>query len=95
MTRMDIIVSSITNNACISVPLITSYMTIGNLQKPLPRDVKLIIKESFFCGVVEGKPQVRCRAGQTDFLSIDNSFHNNRITKRKSQVRFLRRDCKT
>jgi len=33
---------------------------IGNLQKPLPRDVKLIIKESFFCGVVEGKPQVCC-----------------------------------
>ena len=68
MTRMDIIVSSITNNAGISVSLITSYMTTGNLQKPLPRDVKLIIKESFFCGVVEGKPQVRRRAGQTDFL---------------------------
>ena len=87
MTRMDIIVSSITNNACISVPLITSYMTIGNLQKPLPRDVKLIIKESFFCGVVEGKPQVGSRAGQSDFFAIDNSFHNNRITKRHPQVR--------
>ena len=68
MTRMDIIVSSITNNAGISVSLITSYMTIGNLQKPLPRDVKLIIKESFFCGVVEGKPQVRRRAGQSDLF---------------------------
>jgi len=33
---------------------------IGNLQKPLPRDVKLIIKESFFCGIAEGKPQVCC-----------------------------------
>ena len=88
MTRMDIIVSSITNNAGISVSLITLYMMTGNLQKPLPRDVKLIIKESFFCGVVEGKPQVRCRAGQTDFFAIDNnSFHNNRITERKPQVR--------
>ena len=68
MTRMDIIVSSITNNAGIGVSLIALNMTIGNLQKPLPRDVKLIIKESFFCGVVEGKPQVRSRAGQSDFF---------------------------
>ena len=87
MTRVEIIVSSITNNAGISVSLITLNMTIGNLQKPLPRDVKLIIKESFFCGVVEGKPQVRRRAGKTDFFAIDNSFHKNRITKRKPQVR--------
>ena len=88
MTRMDIIVSSITNNAEISVSLITLNMMTGNLQKPLPRDVKLIIKESFFCGVVEGKPQVRRRAGQTDFFAIDNSFHNNnRIIERKPQVR--------
>ena len=68
MTRVEIIVSTITNNAGRSVSLITLNMTIGNLQKPLPRDVKLIIKESFFCGVVEGKPQVRCRAGQTDYF---------------------------
>ena len=81
MTRVEIIESSITNNAGISVSLITLYMMTGNLQKPLPRDVKLIIKESFFCGVVEGKPQVR--AGQADFFAIDN----NRITERKPQVR--------
>ena len=87
MTRVEIIVSSNKNDAEISVSLIILNMTIGNLQKPLPRDVKLIIKESFFCGVVEGKPQVRRRTGQTVFFAIENGFHYNRITERESQVR--------
>merc|ERR1711970_1271334 len=33
---------------------------IGNLQKPLPRDVALLIRESFFCGREEGRVFVCC-----------------------------------
>lgn len=33
---------------------------IGNLQKPLPRDVALLIRDSFFCGQNEGVVQVCC-----------------------------------
>ena len=50
--KESIIITFITNSISLMI-----IMT-GNLQKPLPRDVKLIIKESFFCGIAEGKPQV-------------------------------------
>ena len=36
---------------------------MANLQKPLPKDVALIIRESFFCGRVAGSVQVCCPPG--------------------------------
>ena len=49
-------------------------MITGNLQKPLPRDVKLIIKESFFCGIAEGKPQVK-------ILKVENEKTSHMLTR--------------
>ena len=46
---------------CVSISECSHITTlIGNLQKPLPRDVALLIRESFFCGNKAGKVFVCC-----------------------------------
>ena len=60
---MFVLLLVLTDKEAIIITFITNSISLmiimtGNLQKPLPRDVKLIIKESFFCGIAEGKPQV-------------------------------------
>jgi len=46
---------------CVSISECGHMMTlIGNLQKPLPRDVALLIRESFFCGNNNGLVFVCC-----------------------------------
>merc|ERR1719427_1823637 len=46
---------------CVTISECGHIMTlIGNLQKPLPRDVGLLIRESFFCGNMDGRVSVCC-----------------------------------
>eukprot|EP00092_Neocalanus_flemingeri_P101326 GFUD01129556.1.p1 GENE.GFUD01129556.1~~GFUD01129556.1.p1 ORF type:complete len:481 (+),score=114.68 GFUD01129556.1:36-1478(+) len=46
---------------CVSISQCGHITTlIGNLQKPLPRDVALLIRESFFCGNKNGRVFVCC-----------------------------------
>jgi len=63
---------------------------IGNLQKPLPRDVKLIIKESFFCGIAEGKPQVCCSV--KDLPAVEEEEPGLVVVEDRSQPRCLLQD---
>jgi len=50
-----------TAGLCVSISQCGHITTlIGNLQKPLPRDVALLIRESFFCGNKEGRVFVCC-----------------------------------
>lgn len=46
---------------CVAVKSCPSLMElINHLQQPLPLDVALLIKESFFCGYSAGQTSVKC-----------------------------------
>ena len=46
---------------CVAVKSCPSLMElINHLQQPLPLDVALLIKESFFCGYSAGQGAVKC-----------------------------------
>ena len=42
---------------CQTTKPLSFYWSPGNLQKPLPGDVSLLLRESFFCGR-DGRPKV-------------------------------------
>lgn len=52
---------------------------LGNLQKPLPKDVALLIRESFFCGNKDGQVLVCCPA---EGLTVEGDQEDSSVTDR-------------